>query len=327
MTIHERKGLTVANRFERLPARVIVAVAAIPLIALAIFEGGWFFFAFVALISSISLFEFYRMTEPKGAFPQIWLGMIAGLAVNTAFVYERLRIQVFQWFAEGGIHLKMFSHSQFFLVVLITLVLVVLMVELFRKKGSAILNICATVTGVLVISLSFGLLIGLRELFSFGFPVQKFISGSLFGGDEELATIHAWGGWTVLSLFVAVWICDTAAYFVGSTMGKHKLFERVSPGKTWEGSVAGFLGAVAVMVGAREGWLDYLTLTDAVIIGVLVGVFGQVGDLIESRFKRDAGIKDSSAIIPGHGGVYDRFDSLVFIAPFVYLYIDFVVLS
>ncbi|HEX9615549.1 MAG TPA: phosphatidate cytidylyltransferase, partial [Bacteroidota bacterium] len=194
-------------------------------------------------------------------------------------------------------------------------------------QGSAILNIGATLAGVLAISLSYGLLIGLRELFSSGFPIHKFVEGSLFGGEKELARVHAWGGWTVLSVFVALWMCDTAAYFVGSTLGKHKLFERVSPGKTWEGSVAGFLGAVGVMVGAREGWLGYLTITDAVILGILIGVFGQVGDLIESRFKRDAGVKDSSAIIPGHGGVYDRFDSLVFIAPIVYLYIDFVVLS
>jgi phosphatidate cytidylyltransferase len=164
-------------------------------------------------------------------------------------------------------------------------------------------------------------------LFSYGFPIHKFISGSFFGGEKELEIIRAWGGWTVLSLFVALWVCDTFAYFAGSMFGKHKLFERVSPGKTWEGSVAGFLGAVGVMIGARAGWLEYLTMTDAVVLGILIGVFGQIGDLIESLFKRDAGVKDSSSIIPGHGGVYDRFDSLVFIAPIVYLYIDFVVLS
>ena len=81
------------------------------------------------------------------------------------------------------------------------------------------------------------------------------------------------------------------------------------------------------MLAARSLVLDYLRFQDALIIGIIVGVFGQVGDLVESRFKRDAGVKDTSAIIPGHGGMYDRFDSLVFVAPFVYLYIDFVVLS
>jgi len=101
----------------------------------------------------------------------------------------------------------------------------------------------------------------------------------------------------------------------------------VSPGKSWEGGVAGFLGAVAVLLVAKTFFLGYLSTTHAVVIGCFVGAFGQLGDFIESRFKRDAGVKDSSSIIPGHGGVYDRFDSLVFIAPIVYLYIDFVVLS
>jgi phosphatidate cytidylyltransferase len=101
----------------------------------------------------------------------------------------------------------------------------------------------------------------------------------------------------------------------------------VSPKKSWEGAVFGFVGALITMLVARLLVLDYLRFQDAVIIGIIVGVFGQVGDLVESRFKRDAGVKDSSAIIPGHGGVYDRFDSLVFVAPIVYLYIDFVVLS
>jgi phosphatidate cytidylyltransferase len=81
------------------------------------------------------------------------------------------------------------------------------------------------------------------------------------------------------------------------------------------------------MIAAKMMVLDYLSFKHAIVIGVLIGVFGQLGDLIESRFKRDAGVKDSSNLIPGHGGLYDRFDSLVYISPIVYLYIDFVVLS
>ncbi|MEX1138513.1 MAG: phosphatidate cytidylyltransferase [Bacteroidota bacterium] len=316
-----------STRFERLPTRVIVAVVAIPLIVFAIFEGGYVFFGLIGVISAIALHEFYAMVRPKGAEPLMGLGIAAGILVNAAFLYERFQIELYAFFAERGYQLKLFSQLQFLLVVLIVFVLIVLGIELFRRKGSPLLNVSTTLAGVLVISLCFGLLIGLRELYGHGFPFHKFMGGSLLAGDKELATVRAWGGWTVLSIVVAIWFCDTAAYFVGSVFGRHKLFPRVSPGKTWEGAIAGFVGAVAVMVVGRELFLPYLTLMDGIFLGVIVGVFGQMGDLVESRFKRDAGIKDSSALIPGHGGMYDRFDSLVFIAPFVYLYIDFIVLS
>ena len=188
------------------------------------------------------------------------------------------------------------------------------------------LNAGTTVVGVMVVSLFFGTLIEIRELFPYGFPVSKFFAVSI-AGDAELATITRWGGFTVVSLLASIWVCDTAAYFGGLTFGRHRLFERVSPKKTWEGAGFGFVGALLTMLAARSLVLDYLRIQDALIIGVIIGVFGQLGDLVESRFKRDAGAKDSSALIPGHGGVYDRFDSLVFVAPIVYLYIDFVVLS
>jgi phosphatidate cytidylyltransferase len=171
-----------------------------------------------------------------------------------------------------------------------------------------------------------GTLIYVRELFPYGFPVHKFFPTS-YAGDAELAAISRWGGYTIVSIFASIWMCDTAAYFGGSIFGRHALFERVSPKKTWEGSAFGFIAALLTMIIARATVLDYLRLQDALVIGGIVGVFGQLGDLVESRFKRDAGVKDSSSLIPGHGGVYDRFDSLVFVAPIVYLYIDFVVLS
>ena len=146
-------------------------------------------------------------------------------------------------------------------------------------------------------------------------------------GDPELDQIHRWGGWTVVTLLASIWICDTAAYFGGLTWGRHRLFERVSPKKSWEGAVFGFAGAVATFWVGHLTVVDYLTPTHALALGAIVGIFGQVGDLVESRFKRDAGVKDSSSFLPGHGGIYDRFDSLVFLAPIVYLYVDFVVLS
>jgi len=145
--------------------------------------------------------------------------------------------------------------------------------------------------------------------------------------DQQLKQINLWGGFTVVAIFATIWICDTAAYFGGKTFGKHKLFVKVSPNKTWEGAVFGFIFSVLTMLAAKILVIDYLSYQHAIVIGALVGIFGQIGDLIESRFKRDSGVKDSSSIIPGHGGVYDRFDSLIYVSPIVYLYIDFIVLS
>jgi phosphatidate cytidylyltransferase len=129
----------------------------------------------------------------------------------------------------------------------------------------------------------------------------------------------------VIALFASIWLCDSAAYFAGRALGRTKLFERVSPKKTWEGAAAGFVFAIGAFLLARVLVLPYLTVTSAVVCGAIVGVFGQVGDLAESLLKRDAGVKDSSALIPGHGGVLDRFDSLLFVSPLVFLYLDFIV--
>jgi len=317
----------VSERFKGLSTRVLVAVVAIPLIVWLALEGGYPFFTLVAAISSFSLYEFYSLVKKKGVFPLVWLGLAAGILVNAAFVYERLQVEVFQFFSSHGYQLKMFSQLQFLLVIQIVFLLLVLIVELFRTKGSALLDVSSTVGGVLVISLCLGLLVGLRELFSYGFPMHKFMASSFFASDAELEIVNRWGGFTVVAVLVSIWMCDTAAYFAGVRFGKRKLFPRVSPGKTWEGAAAGFLAAVLTMVAAQQLVLGYLAVADGLILGSIVGVFGQIGDLVESRFKRDAGVKDSSALIPEHGGMYDRFDSLVFVTPFVYLYIDFIVLS
>jgi phosphatidate cytidylyltransferase len=315
-----------SSKYGSLPKRVAVAIPAIAVIVWMSMLGGYFFFCLIALFSALALFEFYGLAEKKGAFPLKVLGLVAGFVVNGSFIYERSQVELFAWFETRGIRLSMFSQLQFLLVVLLVFLLAVLLTELFRQKGSAFLNAATTLFGVCMISLFFGTLIYVRELFPYGFPVHKFFPTS-YAGDAELAMISRWGGYTIVSIFASIWMCDTAAYFGGSTFGRHKLFERVSPKKSWEGSVFGFVAALLTMIIARATVLDYLRLQDALVIGVIVGVFGQLGDLVESRFKRDAGVKDSSALIPGHGGVYDRFDSLVFVAPIVYLYIDFVVLS
>ncbi len=127
----------------------------------------------------------------------------------------------------------------------------------------------------------------------------------------------------ILGVFVLIWISDTFAYLVGSTFGKTKLYEKVSPNKTIEGAIGGLIFA---MIGAYfiAKYIPVLTLTNWLITTSIVVVFGILGDLIESKFKREAGIKDSSNFIPGHGGFLDRLDSIIFAAPFIYLYLHII---
>ncbi|MCX6122534.1 MAG: phosphatidate cytidylyltransferase [Ignavibacteriales bacterium] len=315
------------TKFESLSTRVLVALIAIPIILWLTMLGGYYFFFLMTVISSLTLYEFYGLAEAKGAAPLKTLGLIAGVIVNAVFVYERFQVDIYQFIlSHFNIHLAMFSQHQLLTVVVLKLLLLTMLIELFRTKASPITNIATTISGVMIVSLCFGTLIFLRELFPYGFPVYKFFATG-YADDLQLAQINRWGGYTVIAVFASIWICDTAAYFGGSTFGKHRLFESVSPKKTWEGAIFGFVFAILTMVAAKILVLGYLAFQHAIILGVLIGVFGQLGDLIESRFKRDAGMKDSSQLIPGHGGFYDRFDSLVYISPIVYLYIDFIVLS
>lgn len=139
-------------------------------------------------------------------------------------------------------------------------------------------------------------------------------------------TVSNTGARLILALYLIVWLGDSAAYFAGSLLGKHKLAPKVSPKKTWEGAcgnLAGNIGAAFLMMATVcRDWSP----VDAIAIGLLLGVVGQLGDLAESTWKRSAGVKDScmDLAIPGHGGMMDRVDSLVFAAPAFYAYVHFV---
>ncbi|GLH69924.1 phosphatidate cytidylyltransferase [Geothrix rubra] len=139
-------------------------------------------------------------------------------------------------------------------------------------------------------------------------------------------TLPKTGSRLVLALFVITWLGDTAAYFVGTFLGKHKLAPRVSPKKSWEGAAGNLAGNVAGAFLMVATVCTEWTWVDAVALGLLMGVAGQLGDLVESTWKRSAGVKDSNVgvAIPGHGGILDRVDSLVFAAPVLYGYVHFV---
>ena len=127
----------------------------------------------------------------------------------------------------------------------------------------------------------------------------------------------------IIGIFILIWTNDTFAYLVGKTIGKHKLFERISPKKTIEGFLGGLL-FTSIAGYIIQHYFSFFSTTLWMQIAVLVTVFGTLGDLIESRFKRMAGVKDSGNIMPGHGGILDRLDSIIFAIPFIFLLLNYV---
>ncbi len=257
--------------------RVLVSIIAIPVILAMSYYGGYYFLFLVLAISLISYYEFISLVRNKNMYAN--LGM--GLLIIFFFI-----INSYLQFYDGYISI-------------LVLTAVLCIVELFRNKSSALMNLGASVVGVYYIGLFSSTLISIREWYV----------------HSEASYLN--GGYLIISIFVTIWICDSAAYYIGTAFGKHKLFPRVSPKKSWEGAIAGFVFAILAMIAAKLIVLDFLSWQSIIGIGIIVGILGQIGDLIESLFKRDAGVKDSSGLIPGHGGIFDRFDSLIFSAPFI----------
>ena len=265
--------------------RVIVAVLAIPLILAVCYFGKYYFLAFALGIALISFYEFSMMAKTKGMNINLWFGILGILFVVLNQYFH---------FPLDNYHF------------LILYAVIVCLLELFRNNGSAIHNLSCTLFGVVYMGLFAASLVGLREFYP---PLEEQYNN---------------GGFLVISILASIWICDSAAYYGGTALGKHKLFPRVSPKKSWEGAVFGFVFAVLTMIAAKFIVLDFLDWNTIIVLGVIIGIIGQLGDLVESLLKRDAQIKDSSNIIPGHGGIFDRFDSLLLTAPVIFLYLIYI---
>jgi phosphatidate cytidylyltransferase len=265
--------------------RIIVSLIAIPLIIAACFYGGIPFLIFTLFIGLVAFWEFSKLVQNKKANVNIVLGYLSVAVIILNSYFKLIDVNT----------------------ILIGSTVLIFLTELFRKKDSAIINIGTTLLGVIYFGVLTSTILLLREFFS----------------SSEM--LYAEGGYLIVSILVSIWVCDSAAFFLGSAFGKHKLFPRVSPNKSWEGAIAGFIFSIISMLVAKFYFIDFLSLQDAIVIGIIVGTVGQMGDLVESLIKRDAGVKDSSAIIPGHGGIFDRFDSLLLTAPVVYLYLHFFV--
>jgi len=131
-----------------------------------------------------------------------------------------------------------------------------------------------------------------------------------------------WSRWGILVTFFAVWPGDTLAFFSGKFIGGKKLYPIVSPKKTWAGSVGGLVGSIGGLLLLQAVWVPELTTQDCIVLGTLCGAFEQAGDLCESLFKRSFGVKDSGSLLPGHGGILDRVDGLIFAGPIVFAWLQ-----
>ncbi|MCS6807811.1 MAG: phosphatidate cytidylyltransferase [Bacteroidota bacterium] len=294
--------------------RIIVALIAAPIIIGLVIAGHWWFWGFVQLLALLSLKELYDLGTNTSALPQYWTGYAGSLLIGLYFMLADTAPQAFA--------------QLLFPALVLSFVLGVLIIELLRNKPHPLWNAAITIFGVMYIGTCVTSLVGLRMAFTgrmLSAPVlQPFLSNSSL--EERLHIGNVWGTWLVFVTFLSIWTCDSLAFFAGKAFGNHKLFPRVSPNKSWEGAIVGFLGASILFLVLSRYLLPFLPPLHAVVLGGIVGAIGQLGDLVESLFKRDAGVKDSSNIIPGHGGVYDRFDAAMFVAPVVYLYIHFFLL-
>jgi phosphatidate cytidylyltransferase len=273
--------------------RTAVAAVGIPLAVAAIHLGGWPLAGVVALHVVLTTLEVYRFGAQKQARALSALGAAAGAALVLAAAAAPER--GLENAALGGI------------VAVLILAACTLAIWTHGVEGQPLLSVSVTVFGALYPAL-LGFALLLRHL----------------PGVEG-----AWHGTAlVLAPAVLTWASDSFAYFAGRAWGKRKLIPRVSPGKTVAGAVGALAGTIPVAVGYTFVLASFpayrLSMLEGAALGALVSVAAQVGDLAESLFKRDAGVKDSGRLLPGHGGALDRFDSLFFTFPLAYAFFRFV---
>ncbi len=290
--------------------RIIVAVIAAPIIIGLVILGGVWFWLFAEALAILALKELYDLGKHTSASPQRIIGYVGSFCAGAYFFVANA--------------LPPAIASIVFPAFVLLFVLAVLIIELLRNAPHPLWNASITTFGVFYVGFFLTSLVGLRMTFSGKMLDLPVIAPFLthLSQPERLALGDQWGAWLVFATFIAIWTCDSLAFFAGKAFGSHKLFPRVSPNKSWEGAVVGFLASSAAFVAIAHYLLPFLPALHAGIIGALAGIIGQFGDLVESLFKRDAGVKDSSTIIPGHGGVYDRFDAAMFVAPVVYIYVN-----
>ncbi len=276
-----------------LRARVLVAAAGIPLATLLIHLGGWHLGALLAVAAALGAHELLALASAGGARPVRWLAVAASSLLVLLAAHEPV--------------FAVWSGRAMTLVVVLLLATGCTVVFSRRIEEKPLLSMAATVLAPIYTGGTLAFAVLLRH------------------APEAMGTVPAqrWEGAALVLLPLAItWAGDSAAFFVGRSIGRTRLAPRVSPGKTVEGGVGGLVASVAA--GAAAGFLlrGFGTFPMSPLaggaIGLVLGAAAQAGDLVESVLKREAGVKDSGAILPGHGGALDRLDALFFTVPLAY---------
>jgi len=260
----------------------------------ALWFSGWVFAVIFLVITVLGLWEFYGLVENEERQPQKIFGTLAGVLVycGTALTF------LVSW-PDNASWQTILPLTPFLLPA--PLFFIAFIIEIYRARPNPLVNIAITILGIIYIALPLSLLtwfIRPDAVRFLGMPAA------------------------LVGYFAFTWIYDTAAYLYGKQFGRHKFFERISPKKTWEGTIAG--AAVTLAVAFCLGIFAPVMPSAAwFTMACLVILFGTHGDLAESLIKRSLNVKDSGTILPGHGGILDRFDTMLISAPFVFLYLFF----
>ena len=276
-----------------MPKRFLSGLVGIPLLVGVVFlpayayvPRGLPFMVVVLLLAILAMHEYCNGVRRLGVNPLEWLAYGAAmLFIVTAFLNG----------PEG--------HNLNLQPALSLLVIIGLVAELPRKPRAPVKNLGATALGVVYIGWLFSFLVLLRLV-----PGTVQINGLILDKGSCLA---------IYGVMLA-WACDIGAFFVGQTFGRHKLAPLLSPGKTIEGAVAGTLSSMLISI--PMGHALGFSVVNSIVLGFAISIVSQVGDLCKSSIKREIGIKDFGALVPGHGGILDRFDGLLFVSPALFYY-------
>jgi len=278
--------------------RIISGIIAIAFALIIITLGGWYFTLGIAVIVFLGQLEYFRMVQAKGIEPSKKITLILSqcLLISSAFLRPHLTDAIFPI---AG------AFICFYL--------------LFKKKIATIADISTSILGLFyggyLPSYWIRLRVGLFDQDSINLPLMGYFPNSWQDPSQFPFAL------TLTFLVMAcIWAADIGAYFMGKSFGKTQL-SHISPKKTVEGAIFGFLGSLTVAEIGAWYFHSHSWIITGLILGLLIAITSLLGDLIESVMKRDAGVKDSGQLIPGHGGILDRTDSYVFTAPLVYYFV------